>query len=39
MQKDSPLGGDYAGLSATFNPKDGNFIPIPEYLGKQTMNS
>ena len=39
MQKeDYPLGGDYAGLSATFNPKDGSFIPIPEYLGKYAKN-
>ena len=26
------LGGDYAGLSATFNPQTGAFIPIPERL-------
>jgi hypothetical protein len=25
-------GGDYAGLAATFNPGDGSFIPIPDYL-------
>jgi len=25
-------GGDFAGLAATFNPGDGSFIPIPEYL-------
>ena len=25
-------GGDFAGLVATFNPSDGTFIPIPEYL-------
>jgi hypothetical protein len=27
-----PLGGDFAGLAATFNPADGSFIPIPPYL-------
>ncbi|KAL3912599.1 MAG: hypothetical protein SGARI_001073 [Bacillariaceae sp.] len=27
-----PLGGDWAGLAATFNPGDGSFIPIPEHL-------
>ena len=25
-------GGDFAGLAATFNPGDGTFIPIPDYL-------
>lgn len=25
-------GGDFAGLAATFNPGDGDFIPIPDYL-------
>ena len=25
-------GGDFAGLAATYNPGDGSFIPIPEYL-------
>ncbi len=25
-------GGDFAGLAATFNPGDGSFIPIPDYL-------
>lgn len=28
----SPFGGDFAGLSATFNPSDGSFIPIPVHL-------
>ncbi|KAG7349459.1 hypothetical protein IV203_012056 [Nitzschia inconspicua] len=28
----APLGGDFAGLAATFDPGDGSFIPIPEYL-------
>ena len=32
-----PLGGDYAGLSATFNPKDGSFIPIPEHLVPESL--
>ena len=26
------IGGDFAGLAATFNPGDGSFIPIPDYL-------
>ncbi|CAJ1949594.1 unnamed protein product [Cylindrotheca closterium] len=28
----SPLGGDFAGLDATFDPIDGSFIPIPVHL-------
>ncbi|KAL3905935.1 MAG: hypothetical protein SGARI_004230 [Bacillariaceae sp.] len=31
-QCEPPLGGDWAGLAATFNPGEGAFIPIPEYL-------
>ena len=27
-----PIGGDFAGLGATFDPSDGRFIPIPEHL-------
>ena len=26
------LGGDFAGLAATFNPGSGAFIPIPEHM-------
>jgi hypothetical protein len=26
------IGGDFAGLSATFDPRDGSFIPVPEQL-------
>jgi hypothetical protein len=31
------LGGDFAGLSATFNPMDGKFIPLPEYLVPEAL--
>lgn len=27
-----PIGGDFCGISATFDPMDGTFIPIPEYM-------
>jgi len=27
-----PMGGDFAGLAATFNPGDGSFIPVPQHL-------
>ena len=27
-----PIGGDFAGLGATFNPSDGSFISIPQHL-------
>ena len=37
MASEFPLGGDYAGLSATFNPKDGSFIPIPEHLVPESL--
>jgi len=30
-------GGDYAGLAATFNPGDGSFIPIPDYLIPESL--
>lgn len=26
------VGGDFAGLAATFNPGDGSFVPVPEHL-------
>lgn len=26
------VGGDFAGLAATFNPGNGDFIPIPEHM-------
>jgi hypothetical protein len=29
---DCSIGGDFAGVAATFNPGDGSFIPIPDYL-------
>jgi len=32
-----PLGGDFAGLAATFNPGDGSFIPIPDYLIPESL--
>ena len=32
-----PLGGDFAGLAATFNPGDGTFIPIPEHLIPESL--
>lgn len=31
------LGGDFAGLVATFDPGDGSFIPIPEHLIPPSM--
>jgi len=31
------LGGDYAGLSCTFDPLNGNIIPVPEYLVPESM--
>jgi hypothetical protein len=31
------LGGDFAGLVATFNPGDGSFIPIPDHLIPPSM--
>jgi hypothetical protein len=34
---DYPLGGDFAGLSATFNPIDGSFIPIPVHLVPEAL--
>mmetsp|Transcript_8388 Transcript_8388/g.20096 ORF Transcript_8388/g.20096 Transcript_8388/m.20096 type:complete len:354 (+) Transcript_8388:114-1175(+) len=30
-------GGDFAGLAATFNPGDGSFIPIPDYLIPESL--
>lgn len=33
----SILGGDYAGLSATFSPKTGELVPVPEYLVPESM--
>lgn len=35
--KKTPLGGDFAGLSATFNPNNGEFIAIPEYLVPESL--
>lgn len=32
LESKGVYGGDFAGLAATFNPGDGSFIPIPEYL-------
>ena len=31
------LGGDFAGLAATFSPGDGTLIPIPEYLVPRSL--
>ncbi|CAB9508665.1 expressed unknown protein [Seminavis robusta] len=31
------VGGDFAGLKATFSPKDGALIPIPEYLVPEAL--
>jgi len=31
------LGGDFAGLAATFDPGDGSFIPIPEHLVPEAL--
>mmetsp|Transcript_20879 Transcript_20879/g.38311 ORF Transcript_20879/g.38311 Transcript_20879/m.38311 type:complete len:439 (-) Transcript_20879:71-1387(-) len=33
----SILGGDYAGLSATFSPKSGELVPVPEHLVPESM--
>lgn len=33
----SPLGGDFAGLDATFNPSDGTLIPIPVHLVEESL--
>eukprot|EP00536_Pseudo-nitzschia_multiseries_P001221 jgi/Psemu1/2811/gm1.2811_g len=30
-------GGDFAGLAATFDPGDGSFIPIPDYLIPESL--
>jgi hypothetical protein len=31
------LGGDFAGLAATFDPGDGSFIPVPEHLVPEAL--
>ena len=31
------LGGDYAGLSATFSSKNGELVPVPEHLVPESM--
>eukprot|EP00578_Thalassiosira_sp_NH16_P009283 CAMPEP_0181121288 /NCGR_PEP_ID=MMETSP1071-20121207/24655_1 /TAXON_ID=35127 /ORGANISM="Thalassiosira sp., Strain NH16" /LENGTH=368 /DNA_ID=CAMNT_0023206091 /DNA_START=201 /DNA_END=1307 /DNA_ORIENTATION=+ len=31
------IGGDYAGLSATFSPKSGELVPVPEHLVPESM--
>jgi hypothetical protein len=31
------IGGDFAGLAATFDPSDGSFIPIPEHLVPEAL--
>ena len=33
----SIIGGDHAGLSATFSPKSGELIPVPDHLIPETM--
>jgi len=35
--KSSIVGGDYAGLSATFSSKSGELIPVPQHLIPQSM--